>query len=139
MRRAAWCCILRLRLSLRLRSGLRSNVTDTEKEPDSDRPIKRSMWPKPGTAEAKALGCKCDVIERADGKISYAFTKGCPVPNHRQFIEANVKTFPCPNVITCDKGHYHTYARPRHSSQLSRNRFSCLRHCGKQQFPADEE
>ena len=38
--------------------------------------------PLPGTPEAKALGCTCEVVIGPDGKPVYAPTKGCPIRNH---------------------------------------------------------
>ena len=58
-------------------------MSEKEKEaPESGELVKRSLWPKPGTPEAEALGFKCNVIKKADGKILYSLTKECPVPNH---------------------------------------------------------
>ena len=52
-----------------------------ETKKDQQPPIK-DIRPFPGTAEAKARGCKCAVTTGADGKPLYVMTKGCPIPNH---------------------------------------------------------
>ena len=53
-----------------------------ENSKDQQRPAFKDMHPLPGTPEAKALGCTCEVATGADGKPLYAMTKGCPIRNH---------------------------------------------------------
>ena len=54
----------------------------SENSNEQQRPARKDMHPLPGTPEAKALDCKCEVVTGADGKPLYRFEKGCPIRNH---------------------------------------------------------
>ena len=54
----------------------------TENSKDQQRPAITDLHPLPGTPEAIARGCICDVSTGADGKPLFAMKKGCPIRNH---------------------------------------------------------